>query len=457
MTASATHMDSLAINGGPPAVPAIEGTPRPKVGIEEFMELVDTWGFSADVQKDLKAIAEREPDTNPSLARYYNPRPSKVTALEELAAELFGAPYALAVNSGASALNTAYVAAEIGPGCEVIVPAYTFFATTAEVVIAGAIPVIAEVDESLALDPADVERKITPRTRAIVPVHMRGEPTDMASIMAIARRHNLLVIEDNAQSCGGAYKGQMLGTIGDFGCFSLSSYKITGAGEAGLVLMHDMHSYVRALNNHDTAACWRPDRYAVEQEDEDLFCGYNFRMSELEGAVNLAQLRKMPEQTERYRRVKHRIAARLGDFQGITPQRINDPDGEVGYSLCYFAPNNEMAQTTATALKAEGIRATTRSNTPGSSVRDWHIYAYWQHITEKKSATPDGFPWTHPKNAAAPDYAPDMCPRTLDLLDRAVFVGVNQWWTEGDCDCIAHGINKVLEAYCGRPSGHVGR
>jgi 8-amino-3,8-dideoxy-alpha-D-manno-octulosonate transaminase len=454
MTVAAQQAATLAINGGPKAVPSFEGKTQPKVGSQEFMEIADTWGYSAETKAAIYAAITREPDVSPMLARYYNPRPSKVKALEQLVAELFAIPYVLAVNSGTSALSTAYLAAGIGPGCEVIVPGYTFFATVAEVVTAGAIPVIAEVDQSLTIDPADVERKITPRTKAIVPVHMIGTVADMDAITEIARRHNLLVIEDAAQACGATYRGRRVGTIGDLGCFSLSSYKITGGGEAGMVMTHDHHLYIRAQNAHDTGACWRPDRFAVEQEEGELFCGYNYKMSELEGAVNLAQMHKMPAQVERWQRVKRRIVQQLGHFEGVTPQQVRDPEGEVGYTLVYFAPDPAMAAATTAALNAEGIGAHSRG---GKGARDWHIYAYWQHIMEKKSATPAGFPWTAEQNAASQaQYAPDMCPRTLDLLERAVFIAVNQWWTESDCDRVAAGINKVLNAYFERASDRVG-
>ncbi|MCX7599743.1 MAG: DegT/DnrJ/EryC1/StrS family aminotransferase, partial [Armatimonadetes bacterium] len=135
--------------------------PEPKIGIEEFMQLADLWGFSEEAQAKIRAAIENEDlGAGPHLTRYYNPRPSLVAQMEKEAAEFFGVKYALAVHSGTGALETAYVAAEIGPGCEVIVPGYTFFATAAAVVSAKAIPVIAEIDESLTIDPADVARKI---------------------------------------------------------------------------------------------------------------------------------------------------------------------------------------------------------------------------------------------------------------------------------------------------------
>ena len=204
-------------------------------------------------------------------------------------------------------------------------PAYTFYATAAAVVAAKGIPVIAEINDTMTIDPEDVERKITPRTKAIVPVHMVGCAADMDAIMAIARRHNLMVIEDNAQACGGKYKGRYLGTIGDLGCFSLSCYKVVGAGEAGLVLTDDEYLYTRAASQHDTAACWRPDRYAKERMPGELFCGENYRMSELEGALNLVQIGRMEEQAGQYNANYRRVLAGLDEFAKTKPRPQQRP------------------------------------------------------------------------------------------------------------------------------------
>ena len=432
----------LAVKGGKKTIMKFEAKDQPKIGLDEFMSLAETWGYSARTRERIKKIlAKDKGGRNPHLTRYYNPRPSRVDRLEALARKTFGSKYALAVNSGTSALSTAYVACGIGPGDEVIVPAFTFFATTAAVITSKAIPVIAEVDDSLTLDPADVERKITPSTKAIVPVHMLGFCSDMRRIMKIARKHKLLVIEDNAQACGGTYRGKPLGTIGTMGCFSISTYKITGGGEAGLVLTDDEWLYVRAQNQHDTAACWRPDRYAKERRKGELFCGHNFRMSELEGSVNVVQLKKTKAQARRYNRNMQRIVKRLDDFADTRLRRSNDIEGDVGYNLALFAKDPQGALELDAALQAEGVPSRTRG--PGSA-RDWHIYNYWEHILEQKTATPEGCPFTCPYyKGKLPDYSPDMCPNTLDLMARVVFVPVNQWWTAKDCRSVAAAINKV--------------
>ena len=436
------HAADLAVNGGPKSIARFKGTAKPKVGAEEFLALAETWGYSkATREKIRKAVASEKRGVNPQLTRYYNPRPSRVAKLEAYARKLFGVKYALGVNSGTSALNAAYVACGIGPGDEVIVPGFTFFATAAAVVTTKAIPVIVEVNDSLTIDPDDVEAKITPRTKAIVPVHMAGFCCDMDRLMKIARKHKLVVIEDNAQACGGRYKGRLLGTIGHMGCFSISSYKITGGGEAGLVLTDDEWLYTRAQNQHDTAACWRPDRYARERRAGELFCGQNYRMSEMEGAVNLVQLRKARSQAKRYNTNMRRIIQALDDFAETRVRPSNDTAGDVGYKLVLLGASPQATTELVDALRAEGVPASGRGD---KAARDWHIYSNWEHILEQKAATAEGCPFTCPYHTAPlPAYAQDMCPRTLDLLSRAVFISASPWWTAEDCRNIAAAVNKV--------------
>ena len=175
------------------------------------------------------------------LFRYYGPHSdrSRVSELEEAFAAVMGVQHAAAVSSGSAALMCALAGLDVGPGDEVIVPAYTWIASASAVVAMGAVPILAEVDESLTLDPADVRRKITRFTRAIIPVHMRGAPSQMNELMAIAREHNLPVLEDVAQADGGSYQGKRLGSIGDVGAFSLQFNKIITCGEGGMVTTND--------------------------------------------------------------------------------------------------------------------------------------------------------------------------------------------------------------------------
>lgn len=377
------------------------------------------------------------------LFRYYGPEqyPSKVCELETQFAAKVGAKYALAVNSCTSALITALVACGVGPGDEVIVSGYTFFASCAAIVAAKAIPVIAEVDETLTIDVDDIERKITPATKAILPVHMRGVPCDMDRIMALARKHNLKVIEDVAQAMGGTYKGKSLGTFGDCGCYSFQYHKIITAGEGGMVVTNDERLYDRCMGYHDTAACWRPDRFAGQRYEGELFCGVNYRMSELTGAVMLAQLGKLDALVGGMRRNQQRIIEQIQDIPGIRLRPLNDPDGDVGVCLMFYLDDAQKVQPFTEALQAEGVPAAGVFN---SGIPDWHIYAHWKHVIEKKTPTPEGCPWSCPYHQGEPvEYSVDMNPKTLDTLSRVIHLDIPPQMSLEDCDMIAHGIRKV--------------
>lgn len=419
--------EKLAIHGGPkakttPNIPMYPG--GLEIGEEEKRQVLE--------------VLDRK-----YLFRYYGPEkyPSKVRELEVAFAEKVGAKYALAVNSCTSALITALVACGIGPGDEVIVSGYTFFASCAAVVAAKAIPVIAEVDETLTIDPSDIEKKITPSTKAIIVVHMRGVPCDMDRIMPIANKHNLKVIEDVAQAMGGKYKGRYLGTFGDCGCYSFQYHKIITAGEGGMVVTNDPRIYDRCMGYHDTAACWRPDRYADERYEGELFCGVNYRMSELTGAVMLAQLGKLDSLLSSMRRNQKRIIDQIKNTKGIKVRPVNDPEGDTGICIMFYLDSKDKVQGFVEALRAEGVDAAGVYN---SGIPDWHIYAHWKHVIQKKTPTPEGCPWTCPYHKGNPvEYSEDMNPNTLEYLGRVIHIDIPAQFTPDDCDMIAKAINKV--------------
>ena len=420
--------EKLAINGGPPAktTPNIHMFPGGmEIGEEERNEVLEVLDHKY-------------------LFRYYGPEdfPSKVRQLEVDFANLIGTQYALAVNSCTSALISSLVAVGIGPGDEVIVPGYTFFASAAAVLAAKAIPIIAEVDDSLTLDPADFEAKITPQTKAVIPVHMRGAPCDLTAVMEIARKHSLKVIEDVAQACGGSYQGARLGSFGDCNAFSLQYHKIITSGEGGMVVTNDERLYDRAQAYHDTAACWRPDRYGLPRYEGEVFPGENYRMSELAGAVALVQLRKLDGLLAGMRRNKKRIKDQIADLP-ITFRRLNDAEGDTAIALIFYLPDSSITARFAEALQAEGVGAACIFD---KGIPDWHIYAHWKHIIEKVTATPEGCPYTCPYYGKTVEYSPDMCPKTLDYLSRSIHIDIPPQMTEEDCDMVAKGISKVARA-----------
>ena len=435
--------EKLALHGGPKAVPELGPFPT-KIGREELWEILSMWQFSPPTVQKLRELIESEPQVKgPHLFRYYNPQPSKVAAAEAAMRELIGTRHCLAVNSCTSALVASYRALGIGTGDEVLVPAYTFFATAATVASSNAVPVIVDVDDSLNMDPGQTEKAITRRTKAIVPVHMRGAPAQMDAILDFARRKGLPVVEDVAQAAGGSFGGRRLGSLGTMGCFSFDYYKIIVSGEGGFVTTDDEWLYTRAQSWHDCAACWRPDRFAQERREGELFCGENYRMSELEGAVALAQIRKTGDLLARYRKAKQQIRDAIERVPGVSFRRLTDEAGDTGICLVLFLPTAGQTRQAIEAMQAEGVPA---GGIYDSKIRDWHIYHYWEHILDRKAVAPDGLPWSAVPAAELPPYARDMCPRTLDLLSRAIMLDIHCDYTPRDCAAIALGINKVLRA-----------
>ncbi len=392
--------------------------PRPvsvKYSTDELMEVIDVFDVSKEAMRKIHSILDSEeklPDAG-NFFRYYNPR-SKAELFEKEFTAKTGCKHALAVNSGTSALIAALAAAGVGPGDEVIVPAYTFFASVSAIVVAKAIPIITEIDESLTLDPAAVEANITEQTKAIMPVHMLGHQADMDKINDIAKRHNLIVIEDTAQACGGKYKGKYLGTLGNLGCISLDAYKVIGSGEGGVVMTDDDWLYTRAQSYHDTAACWRPDRFAKERKEGELFCGENYRLSELNAAVAVAQLRKLDQINNATRTIYNQLRKEIQLPSCAKWVEPNDRDGVCGYALGILFDTSEQAL--AAMNGGTGIGGLAAKATKGA--RDWHMYWNWEHIMEQKTLTNEGCPFKCQHVKKLPEYSVDMCPNTKNIMMR---------------------------------------
>ena len=253
----------------------------------------------------------------------------KVYSLEQEFAEYCGVSHALATSSGTGSIMIALLTLGLKPGDEVIVPAYTFVATYSAAIFAGLAPVLAEIDESLTLDPGDIEGRITPRTRAIMPVHMLGNPCDMDAIMAVAEKHGLLVLEDACQAAGASYKGRKVGSIGLMGAFSLNVFKTITAGDGGLLVTDDKDLYERAFGLHDQGH--KPLRAGLEVGSRSIL-GLNFRVNELVGAVALAQLRKIDKITATLRDKKNRLKEGLRDIEGLRFRTLNDSEGSAARS-----------------------------------------------------------------------------------------------------------------------------
>lgn len=318
----------------------------------------------------------------------------KVQTFERDFADRIGVRHGLAINSGTSALISAMKGAGIGPGDEVLVPGYTFVASLSSIVAVGARPVLVEVDESLTMDPSDLEGKCTSRTRAVVPVHMLGNPCDMDRITGFARERELILIEDVAQALGASYRDRPLGSFGDAAGFSLNNYKVLNTGDGGIMVSDDDALYNRAFAYHDQGH--KPLRQGTEVGEREVI-GMNLRMNELSGAVALAQLRKLDTILASLRKAKERLKAILESaaLPGVSFRRINDP-GECHTLLVLIFDDPEAAGAVAKAL---GTKTIDHSG--------WHVY---NNMEQMLDATVDG----------RPIFRKHELPKTDELLPRCV-------------------------------------
>ena len=331
-----------------------------------------------------------------------------------------GVEYARMTRSGTSALYTALVGLGVGPGDQVVVPAYTYMATALAVLSAGAIPVVADVDDSLTLSAADLERRLTRHTRAVIPVHMVGLPCDMDGIMKVARRHDLLVLEDACQAVGGGYRGKALGAIGHAGAFSFNFFKNITCGEGGAFVTRSKAVYDRGSVAVDCCSFyWEADPEAPDgRSPEDLqFAGHNFRASEFEGAILNVQLKRLDRMLARMRDQKKALVE-AGEAAGLTSIRNHSLDHECGTHAGFLFDTEDRARTFSADLHRGGVG----NFRPLDTGR--HVYTRWEPILRQQGAHhPALDPFEIPANRKCRvAYSHDMCARSLDILGRAVLV-----------------------------------
>ena len=322
--------------------------------------------------------------------------------------------YARMTRSGTAALYTALVGLGVGPGDQVVVPAYTYMATALAVLGAGAIPVIADIDESLTLSAADVERRLTKHTRAIIPVHMVGLPCDMRGIMKVARKHDLLVLEDACQAVGGGYRGKRLGSIGHAGAFSFNFFKNITCGEGGAFVCKSKAIYDRGAVAVDCCSFyWNPD----EERDDLQFAGHNFRASEFEGAILNAQLARLEPMLAKMRTQKKALLE-AGDAAGLRSIRNNSLEHECGTHAGFLFADEATARRFAAALSQRQVGCFLPMDTGR------HVYTRWDPIMREQGAHHAALdPFKIPANRACRvKYTDDMCADSLDILNRAVLV-----------------------------------
>ncbi len=346
--------------------------------------------------------------------------------------------YCLLMSSGFGALTSALIGLGIGPGDEVIVPAYTYIATALAVTAVGAIPVIADIDDTLTIDPKEVEKKISKSTKAVMPVHIMGFPCNMSELKIIVEKHNIAIVEDACQSMGGKFKDEYLGTIGDAGAYSYNYYKIMTSGEGGALVTNNKKIYERALIFHDSSAV----AFFGSQLDgitEPVFGGTEFRVSDITGAILREQLKKLPEIIGDLHTVKFTLIEKLNNKNLVAPS--HDAEGDCATTLALRFDTEEACKKFAGACEKDGLGVVIPINTGK------HIYTNWTQIMEKRGALhPAMDPFKMKENQGLQmDYSVDMCPCTLDLLSRTAYINLHPDWSADTIEKTAIIINKALK------------
>jgi 8-amino-3,8-dideoxy-alpha-D-manno-octulosonate transaminase len=395
----------------------------------------DYWGTQFYDEKELQQLTEVHSNRQPF--RWYGSGdrpPMKVATFEKEWAARMQTRFALAVTSGTSALQTALAALQIGPGDEVILPAWTWHSCFNTIVLAGALPVFAEIDESFNIDPEDIEKRITPHTKVIMAAHLQGNPCDMDRIVDVANKYQLKVLEDCAQSVGASYKGRPLGSIGQIGIYSLQLNKTITAGEGGAVVTNDPMLFERAARFHDLGALRPLHEKVVGQAKLDWFIAPNFRMNEFSGGVLLAQLRKLDTIVTAVRNNAHQVYEGIRDLPSLYLRHLPDPEGELGSAIFLGFKTKEQCERYMAAMKKEGVPA----QPPAGSV----VLPTFPHI-EKKITIHPAWPSFTTERGKSIRYGAACCPRTLNILSRFAGVPLDPKFTRRDTDDIVTAIHKV--------------
>lgn len=372
------------------------------------------------------------------LFRYYGFKPGSAPAmtatLEREFAAATGLRFALGVTSGTAALEVALGALGVGPGDEVIIPVWSWISCFTAVVRMGARPVLAEVDETLNLDPREIARLCTPRTKAVLVVHFQGVAADMNAIMTAARAAKLKVIEDCAESAGATYEGRPVGSIGDIGTFSFQSRKIICAGEGGMVVTGDEQLYERAVRMSDVGQyrAFHEKRHAAAG---GAFSGSNYRMGELTAAVALAQFRRLPQMVAHLRGLRQRLMDRIGDLPGVGIRRIPDPTGDLGFETYLYLPSAELVTRLRETLVQAGVNCTQHTGT--------YCHYARPYCQSGAAHAPGASPFAGLEPWPAPGYRAQDFPRTNALIVRMMAIPLGILYTAEDVDFVAAAIRRA--------------
>jgi 8-amino-3,8-dideoxy-alpha-D-manno-octulosonate transaminase len=357
----------------------------------------------------------------------------KARDFENEVKKITGARFAHAVSSGSTAVSCALAAAGIGSGDEVIVPPFTYIASVEAVIFAGGIPVFAEIDETLCLSADGIRKAVTPKTKAIMLVHMCGQMANMQEILKVVKELNLTLIEDAGQAFGASYRGTSVGLFGKTGCYSFDFFKIATAGEGGVFVTNDEGCYKLADSYSDHGHDHIGTARGMEQHP---VLGFNYRISELHAAIGAAQTRKVPQIRESNRKHKKLMTDRLGKVPGVGFAEIPDHTGDSATFLNLLLPDTEAAKRVVDALSCDGI----------GGFNYWFINMYhfinqWGHLKDLKSAAP--LPAHHYKRSQ--DYNNLHLPKTQEVIGRLISFGIRCSWTESEVLELTGKIKSSIE------------
>lgn len=357
----------------------------------------------------------------------------KALEFEKKLSRITGSKYSHLCSSGTSALCTALSACGIGAGDEVIVPPFTFVATFEAVMNVGAVPIFSEIDETLCLDPDRLEDVITPRTRAVVPVHMCGSMARIDEIKAICDKKGIVLLEDACQSVGASFQGKALGSFGKAGCFSFDSVKTVTCGEGGGIVTDDKEVYLKAdqFADHGHDHLGGADRGA----DDHPIIGTNYRISELNAAVGLAQLNKLDQIISIQRKNKTALKDAMASLPGVSFRSIPDEKGDSGTFLSFFLPDENTARDIAGKLAENGVGG------PYWYDNNWHYYRKWHHLHEMKRS--GRLPCELTRHL--PDYSQVNLEQSDNIMKRTISMQIMLSWTPEDIENRIKAIEKSFK------------
>lgn len=346
--------------------------------------------------------------------------------------KITGAKYAHAASSGSTALATALASAGIGAGDEVIVPPFTFIASVEAVLFVGALPVFADIDETLCLSADGIKKAITSKTKAICLVHMCGGMADMDGIIDICTKNNLILVEDAGQAFAASYKGKSVGLFGKAGAYSFDFFKIATAGEGGVLVTDDERVYKHAETYSDHGHTHIGNNRGMEQHP---IIGFNYRISELNAAVGVAQTRKVPAILEKNRFNKKILMAELSKTSGISFSKLPDPAGDSATFLNILLPDTEAAKRTVSELNAAGVGGFNYWFT-----NMYHFINQWDHLKEMRTASK-----LPVQVLGAPqNYATMQLPKSQEVVGRLISFGIRCTWTEQEMKTLAAKISEAV-------------